>query len=187
MEADDVISWLCQKVEGPITVITGDRDMLQLVSPKVSVFNPYQKKTYTPHNFEKELEISQDKFVLYKCILGDSSDNVKGLERYGEKKAKKLAVELGSFDNLSNLTEEQRSILLKNRKLMDLNMGWPTCTEETKSYEDQFICAQTIKTDPTKLKEYAIKLEMDKLANNLTYWTDPFQTKMNDLVSLWFK
>lgn len=186
MEADDVISWLSQKVEGPITIITGDRDMLQLINERVSVFNPYQKKTYTLHNFEQEMEIPLKQFVLYKCILGDSSDNVKGLEKYGEKKSKKLAVSLGSFDNLSSLTQEQISILENNRKVMDLDLGWPLCERETQSYEDQYVCIGSIKADPLKLKQYATKLEMTKLAENISYWVDPFQNSLNDVVSSWF-
>lgn len=186
MEADDVISWLSQKIEGPITIITGDRDMLQLVNSKISVFNPYQKKTYTIQNFEQELGISVDKFVLYKCILGDASDNIKGLEKYGEKKSKKLANELISFDNLSTLSLEQIEIINNNRKIMDLNFGWSSCERETQSYQDQYICSQSIAPDPVKLKEYATKLEMNKFADNISYWIDPFSDSLNDVISSWF-
>jgi len=186
MEADDVISWLAQKVEGPITIITGDRDMLQLINERISVFNPYQKKTYTVHNFEQEMELPLAQFVLYKCILGDSSDNIKGLEKYGEKKSKKLAVSIGSFDNLSSLNAEQIEIIERNRKIMDLDLGWSLCDRERQSYEDQYVCIESIRSDPLKFKQFATKLEMTKLAENISYWVDPFQNSLNDVVSSWF-
>lgn len=185
MEADDVISWLALQVEGPITIITGDKDMLQLVNSKVSVFNPYQKKTYTEENFEAEMGLPVDAFVLYKCIMGDTSDNIKGVEKFGDKKSKKLALQLKSFDKVNTLPVGDQEIINRNRKIMDLTLGWPECPEETKSYEDQFACIKSIKTEPVKLKALATKLEMNKFADNISYWTDPFQNSLNDLVSFW--
>jgi len=187
MEADDVISWLAQNVEGPITIITGDKDMLQLINSKVSVYNPYQKKTYTEENFEAEMGLPVSSFVLYKCIMGDASDNVKGIERFGDKKSKKLALQLKTFDNISSLPEEHQVIIRRNQKIMDLTKGWSECPEETKSYEDQFKEFKSVKIDPLKLKTLATKLEMHKFADNLSYWTDPFQNSLNDLVLSWLE
>ena len=78
-----------------------------------------------------------------------------------------------------------QEIINRNRKIMDLTLGWPECPEETKSYEDQFACIKSIKTEPVKLKALATKLEMNKFADNISYWTDPFQNSLNDLVSFW--
>ena len=186
MEADDVIAWLCQKESGAITVISGDKDLLQLVNERVSVFNPYQKKTYTHLNFENEVGLPIEQFVLYKCILGDPSDNIKGLDRYGEKKSKKLAVEIGGFDNLSSVCDaHQIEVILTNRKIMDLGMGWSSEPDEMKSYEDQYAWLNTTQ-DPVKFVELANKLEMTKLANDSHYWLNPFTSKLSDVMAQWF-
>lgn len=189
MEADDVISWLVQKEQRYIIVISGDKDLLQLINHRVSVYNPYQKKLYTQDNFLDEIGICKEQFVLYKCIMGDNSDNIKGLYKYGEKKAKKLANELKTFDNLDSLTDEQKEIIQNNRKIMDLNLGWPVDPEELNSYESQHICNASIKTNAVKFTELLAKLEMTTLLAKIDAhtWLQPFMPRIDDAISKWFE
>jgi DNA polymerase-1 len=185
MEADDVISWLSQKIEGPITIISGDKDLLQLINERVKIFNPYQKKEYTLENFEQIFDIPLNKFVLYKCIMGDSSDNIKGLKMFGEKKSKALAKTINSFDDI-NLPAEQKEIILHNRKILDLSYGWPQDKAEEESYISQFESSLSIKQNASKFKEYARRIEMNQLDAKSSYWLEPFTIKINDVISSWF-
>ena len=91
MEADDVIAYLTHKLPGKKFIITVDKDLYQLIDDNTYVFNPIQKVTITPHNFNiytKGVQIKD--FVDYKALVGDNSDNIKGLNKVGHKRALNL-------------------------------------------------------------------------------------------------
>ena len=69
-------------------------------------------------NFESLLNVSHNQFLLQKAIIGDNSDNIKGLDRVGEVKAKKY------LSGEKQFTEEQKVIIERNLKIMDLSQGW---------------------------------------------------------------
>ena len=106
MEADDIIATIAGKAtsEGLCTVmVTGDKDLLQLVSSDVLALRPPRKgeKEYRlcgPDEVRELFGVSPEQIVDYLTILGDSSDNVPGIDGIGEKGAVKLLVEHGSLD-----------------------------------------------------------------------------------------
>lgn len=143
IEADDVIGYLVNKFEKfdetkEITIMSADRDFLQLVSNKTKVYSPSKKKIYTPIDVLNEYNISSYNFLSYKILLGDSADNVPGIFGLGPKKIIKLFPELSSDKNISlediidisvkKINEnkfylsilERRKQLEINKKLMDL-------------------------------------------------------------------
>lgn len=108
-EADDIIGTFARKGEQEnfeVKVISGDRDLLQLVSDQVSV--ALTKKgitnveTYTPSFLEEKMEVRADQIIDLKALMGDSSDNIPGVPGVGEKTAVKL---LKQFETLSNVYE----------------------------------------------------------------------------------
>ena len=106
MEADDIIATIAGKAssEGLCTVmVTGDKDLLQLVSSDVLALRPPRKgeKEYRlcgPDEVKEIFGVSPDQIVDYLTILGDTSDNVPGIDGIGEKGAVKLLLEHGSLD-----------------------------------------------------------------------------------------
>lgn len=96
-EADDIMSMLSHEhTERKLrsTIVTGDKDLLQLVDPYVSVWNPNKNALITVHNFEEFTGYPDGHAFLYgKCLQGDSSDNVPGIPGIGEKTALKLLKE----------------------------------------------------------------------------------------------
>ena len=108
MEADDIIATISGKAssDGIRTVmVTGDKDLLQLVRDDVLALRPPRKgeKEYRLCGADEVREIfgiSPDQIVDYLTILGDSSDNVPGISGIGEKGAVKLLLEHGSLDNV---------------------------------------------------------------------------------------
>lgn len=107
-EADDVIGTLAkQAAEQKSTetiILTGDRDMLQLVNSHVKVQVPVkglaETKTYDEETVEKEFGVKPAQWVDVKALKGDSSDNYPGVRGIGPKTAEKLIRE---FNNLENL------------------------------------------------------------------------------------
>jgi len=106
MEADDIIATIAGKAtsEGLCTVmVTGDKDLLQLVSSDVLALRPPRKgeKEYRlcgPDEVREIFGVSPEQIVDYLTILGDTSDNVPGIDGIGEKGAVKLLLEHGSLD-----------------------------------------------------------------------------------------
>ena len=76
--------------------------------------------------FEETYNVKPEVFVYVKALMGDNSDNIKGVEKVGEKTAFKLIADYGSidgiFDNLDKLTPSLRSHVSESRKLIDMNI-----------------------------------------------------------------
>lgn len=134
LEADDIMHWCStQHLDDEFVIVSVDKDLLQLVSSNTKVYNPIKKQEYNIVNFEALIGIPVEKFVLQKAIIGDVSDNIKGLEKIGIKRAQKYI--LGE----SQFTSEQQEIVEKNLKLVDLSQGWQINEpREQRIYEKQF-------------------------------------------------
>ena len=137
LEADDVIAFLCNYLQGQKTIVSTDNDMAQLVSEHVQLYSPIKKITIDVHNFEQHFPVTQNKYLLYKSILGDTSDNIKGLPGHGKVKAKRLAENYDAeFTKLSADLQQQQ---LNNMRLMNLNQGLVEHPEERECYMQQLV------------------------------------------------
>lgn len=112
-EADDVIGTLCRKAMGEgyrVKVLTGDRDMFQLIDPdeRTSILylsTTFGKSTPPPREFKSEqvkakMGILPAQVVDYKALCGDASDNIPGVKGIGDKTAVTL---LNTYGNLLNI------------------------------------------------------------------------------------
>jgi 5'-3' exonuclease len=95
IEADDVIGYLAVKFENfalthKVTIMSADKDFLQLTSEKTQVYSPTKKKIYTPKDVIDEYEVHNLNFINYKILMGDQSDNLPGVPGLGPKKLLKL-------------------------------------------------------------------------------------------------
>ncbi len=122
MEADDIIATIAKKAsaDGLETVmVTGDKDLLQLVRDDVKALRPPRKgeKEYRLCGTDEVQEIfgvSPSQIVDYLTILGDASDNVPGISGIGEKGAVKLLSEYGTLDNVySNIASLSKGLAAK--------------------------------------------------------------------------
>ena len=99
LEADDIIGYLANKFQkheetARVTIMSADKDFLQLVSDKVHCYSPTKKKIYTPKDVLEEFGVSSNNFLNYKILMGDQSDNIPGITGLGPKKLIKLFPEL---------------------------------------------------------------------------------------------
>lgn len=138
MEADDVIAYLCHKLPGKKFIVTVDKDLYQLINDQTFIFNPIQKVTVTPANFTTYTKgVERCDFLDYKALVGDNSDNIKGLYKVGHKRALNL-IEKFKSDKISNvLNEQQLEIYNKNIQIMDLGIGYKHYPEEEPIYNRQ--------------------------------------------------
>lgn len=133
MEADDIIATLSRGAESQgweTVVVTGDKDLMQLVGDKVAVLRPPRKgeKDYT---LCRAAEVAQlfgvrpDQMIDYLTIVGDASDNVPGIRGVGPKGAQKLLAQYGSLEevykHLDDLTPKMRERFVEAQGHLDLS------------------------------------------------------------------
>lgn len=85
VEADDVIGYLAGIYGKEVTILSSDRDYLQLVSDRVTVYSPTKKIFYNPSRVLSEYGVHPNNFLMQKMLLGDSGDNVPGVSGLGPK------------------------------------------------------------------------------------------------------
>ncbi|RAS77714.1 DNA polymerase I [Priestia endophytica] len=121
-EADDIIgtlSLIAEKEDFEVKVITGDKDLLQLVSPKTTVAITKKGITevdaFTPEKMDETYGISSNQIIDMKGLMGDKSDNIPGVEGIGEKTALKLLKEFGSVEEVLNSIDQISGKKMKER------------------------------------------------------------------------
>src|SRR3989344_7280288 len=121
LEADDIIGTIAEKAKETghlVYILTGDRDMLQLVNHKTKVLAPVKGISemilYDEDKVKEKYGITPEQFVELKALMGDSSDNYPGVSGIGPKTAANLINEYGS---VSNIYKNISKIKSKNPKL----------------------------------------------------------------------
>ena len=105
-EADDIQGTVAkmahQDEQTESYILSGDRDLLQLIDPKVTVLlaTNSETKTMNAQAFKEEYGIDSTQFVDMKALMGDSSDNIPGVGGVGKKTAQNLISEFGSLDGI---------------------------------------------------------------------------------------
>ena len=189
VEADDIIAHYSQTLpkneKDQIFIVSSDKDFLQLVNKNVIVYRPIEKTFYTEDKMEEKYNMSSSNFIIYKTLMGDNSDKVKGVKGLGEKKLAKLFPELKgddmSLDDIYNLCGSKfkenviyaRVIqhideLEKNYKIMDLSN--PMLDENDKKYLSKVAKSKDIHYIPD---QFVSMYNQDKLGNiirNVEFW-----------------
>jgi len=105
-EADDVLGTIAYQLKNidQVVIVTGDRDILQLVGGKVKVYMPVKSlvdaKLYGESDVVGRMGVKPDKIVDYKALVGDPSDNYFGVSGIGPKTAIGLIDKYGGVDNI---------------------------------------------------------------------------------------
>ena len=140
LEADDILGTLAKKAEAEgirVALVSGDRDLLQIADQHIMIRIPKTKmgrteiEDYYPEDVVKTYQVTPLQFIDLKALMGDSSDNVPGVPKVGQKTATELMVQYGSMDNIYAHVEEisKKSIresLIANRELADLSKALVT-------------------------------------------------------------
>lgn len=86
VEGDDLIAYYVKnkKPNERIVIVSGDRDLTQLINDEVCIYIPSLKKYITPQNHIQELGYTHENVLIKKILCGDTSDNIKGIKGMGE-------------------------------------------------------------------------------------------------------
>jgi DNA polymerase-1 len=103
-EADDVIATLVRRgLERPgleIAIVSIDRDLMQLVSDRVTLLDTMRERRFGPKEVEERFGVPPEQVLDLRALVGDSSDNIPGVKGIGEKSAAELLREHGGLDRL---------------------------------------------------------------------------------------
>ena len=117
-EADDIIGTLSKRMSAKgkkVVIISGDKDLLQLLDDNITMKNPKTKggrttvETYTVSELFDEYGVTPDEFVDLKALMGDTSDNIPGAKGIGPKTAIPLISEYHTVENLLDHIDEIKS------------------------------------------------------------------------------
>lgn len=194
LEADDAISILvnCLPENQEVLVVSSDRDMFQLVNLKATVYYPKDDVYLTKENFEEHVGIKPEYYVYYRSLVGDTSDNIKGLEQFGEKTATKLIQKFGpwidwfsedgrvSIAVLSDLPKARRAILekpesyqklLKNYALIKLGLlDYDIFKDEVQKAFDQ-----KVEFNEQAIKDYLFERQFNSILARFSSFIHPFR------------
>jgi len=102
-EADDLIATyarLAVEAGGTCTIVSSDKDLMQLIRPGVEMFDPIKQKRLGPDAVMEKFGVTPDKVVDVQALAGDSTDNVPGVPGIGVKTAAQLLAEYGDLETL---------------------------------------------------------------------------------------
>jgi DNA polymerase-1 len=117
IEADDVIGTLARHAEshGVRTIVsTGDKDLAQLVNAHVTLVNTMSGERLDIAGVNDKFGVPPERIVDYLTLVGDSVDNVPGVDKVGPKTAVKLLAQYGSLDNLIAHADEVKGVVGEN-------------------------------------------------------------------------
>ena len=136
LEADDLLGTLAKEAEKKgfeVSLVSGDRDLLQIASDHIKIRIPKTKKggteieDYHASDVQALYGLTPDQFIQLKALMGDTADNIPGVPKVGEKTALELMHEYGSIDSIYEHIDEIkknaiRESLRENRELADLSL-----------------------------------------------------------------
>ena len=143
-EADDVLGTAARKAQAEgydVTIVSGDRDLLQLSDTHIKISIPKTSRgttevhNYYPEDVLREYQVTPAQFVDVKALMGDTSDNIPGVPSVGEKTATNLIVQFGSLTGVYEHLDEvkpprAKKSLEENRELADISYDLAKiCTE----------------------------------------------------------
>lgn len=123
-EADDIMATLVRRINDPdlhVYLVSRDKDLDQLLSPRVSLYDPLKDEVMTPERLVERKGWRPDQAIEAQTLIGDTVDNVPGVPGIGEKTAAKLLAKYGSvqgvIDHANELSPKQRENVLAFREL----------------------------------------------------------------------
>lgn len=114
-EADDILGTVAKRSQAKgleVSVVSGDRDLLQLADVHIKIRIPKTSRKgteiydYYPEDVKREYQVTPQEFIDVKALMGDSSDNIPGVPSIGEKTATNLIAVYGSIENVKAHLEE---------------------------------------------------------------------------------
>lgn len=189
VEADDVLAFLSKEISSDPNnksfIVSTDKDFLQLITDNITVYRPVEKEYYTTQTVIDKFQITPHNFILQKTLLGDSSDDIKGIKGLGAKGFLKRFPELKdknlSLQDIFDICEEKMkehvvyARILMNRneienkyKVMDLSR--PLINDQDIEDLRSVIEYNELSFNPEEFIQMYNEDELGKMIKNVDFW-----------------
>jgi 5'-3' exonuclease len=202
VEADDVIAYLAntipEKPEDKVFIVSSDKDFLQLINKNIIVYRPMEKNYYTEETVVEKFKMEPENLIIYKTLLGDNSDKVKGVKGLGEKGLYKRFPELMerkvTLDDIYDICEKKfhthqelkekgskekfpivYAIVIQhieelrtNYKIMDLSN--PMLDDRDKAYLDECVKTNEYQYLPEQFVSFYNEDKLGGMIRNVEFW-----------------
>jgi len=200
IEADDTIAYLARDTfkDSNVTIMSTDKDFLQLASDKIKIWSPTKKKIFGCKEIVDEYGITCNNFIYYRIMEGDTSDNIPGLDGVGLKRVVKAFPFLGdeqqsSLQEIYNYSENNKSkykiyqTVLDNKLTIERNLELMQLKDTQVQSFTQLRIEEIINTPIRKIDKMSFTklITEDKMWNNIPnyhIWLNECFGKLNSFV-----
>ena len=173
-EADDLIATYTEKIlakGAKVTIVSSDKDLMQLYKKDVRLFDPMKNKFITPEDIVSKFGVDSKKVIDVQSLAGDSSDNVPGVPGIGVKTAAELINKYGTLEELLKNTHEikqnkRRETLIENKDKAIISKKLVTLKKDTpvKRELEEFKLKEI---DKDKLYKFLREMEFNRLLSSV--------------------
>ena len=186
-EADDLIATYSKKITkagAKVTVISSDKDLMQLVSNKIRLFDPMKSKVIGEKEVLEKFGVKPEQVIDVQSLAGDSSDNIPGVPGIGIKTASELINKYKNLDNLLSKASEikqnkRRETLLANKDKAILSKKLVTLKEDVPVKIDlkDFLIKNI---DKDRLYNFLREMEFNRLLSQaISFYGEPGEKKLS--------
>ena len=190
-EADDLIATYAKKITeagAKVTVISSDKDLMQLVSKKIRLFDPMKSKVIGEKEVFEKFGVKPTQVIDVQSLAGDSSDNIPGVPGIGIKTASELINKYKNLENLLSKASEipqnkRRETLLLNKDKAILSKKLVTLKDDVPVENDpnEFLIKNI---DKNKLYEFLREMEFNRLLSQaISFYGEPTAKNLKGITS----
>ena len=173
-EADDLIATYTQQIlekGAKVTIVSSDKDLMQLYKKDVRIFDPMKNKFITPEDINNKFGVDPKKVIDVQALAGDSSDNVPGVPGIGVKTAAELINKYGTLEKLLDKANEikqnkRRETLIENKDKAIISKKLVTLKKDVpiKKNIEEFKLQEI---DKDKLYKFLREMEFNRLLSSV--------------------
>ena len=172
-EADDLIATYVDKIlkgGGKVTIVSSDKDLMQLFRKNVRIYDPMKNKFITEEDIQKKFGVDSGKVIDVQALAGDSSDNVPGVPGIGVKTAAELINKYGTLEKLLNSATEikqnkRRETLIENKDKAIISKQLVTLKNDA-PIDRNLSEFELKKIDKDKLYKFLREMEFNRLLSS---------------------
>jgi len=173
-EADDLIATYAEKILAKgarVTIVSSDKDLMQLYKKDVRLFDPMKNKFITPDDIVTKFGVGPEKVIDVQSLAGDSSDNVPGVPGIGIKTAAELINKYGTLEKLLDNANEikqnkRRETLIENKDKAIISKKLVTLMKDA-PVERKIEEFQLKDIDKDKLYKFLREMEFNRLLSSV--------------------
>ena len=173
-EADDLIATYSDQITkkgGKVTIVSSDKDLMQLFKKNIRIYDPMKNKFITHEDIKKKFGVGPEEVIDVQALAGDSSDNVPGVPGIGVKTAAELIKQYQTLENLLDNANEikqnkRRQTLLENKDKAIISKKLVTLKKDV-PIKDEIIDFKLKEIDREKLYNFLREMEFNRLLSSV--------------------